>query len=262
MYKRRVTAVHRYGLGTICLVAACAKAPAPRYGGDPDQSKDLPKSPAELVQLADRLVAQQSDQLPALDRARAALRRAQDLQGERFETSWRRARVCFLISQQLTDKAQRVQLAEQGVRHARSSAKQRPDRVEGHYFLALSLGQIAEAQSKLSLIKPMLAAAQRAAEIDERYDHAGPLLFIGKVYLQAPGWPVSVGDLDQAIETLQRAVAIAPRPLARVFLAQAYAEDDRDQEAIAQLERALANPEALQPRWREEARELLGRLRD
>jgi len=75
-------------------------------------------------------------------------------------------------------------------------------------------------------------------------------------------WPVSVGSPQKAIKLLRRAVNIAPRPLTRVFLGEAYFEDEQYKRAIEQLERALEQRDALPPRWRKEAESYLKRARE
>jgi tetratricopeptide (TPR) repeat protein len=147
---------------------------------------------------------------------------------------------------------------------AREAMKIDDKRVEPHYYLALNMAQVADATSTRSMVKPMVAAAERAAEIDAAYDQAGPLLFLGKVHLTAPAWPISVGNVEKAIAYLERAVAISPRPIARLFLGQAYYEDDREAEAKTQLRRALQEAKAgdIEPRFRKEAEETLAQIDD
>jgi len=177
-----------------------------------------------------------------------------------FAWAWRLARAEFLCSRRAGDRAGQAAAAERGVGWARQALRRDAQRVEGHYYLALCLGQLAEARSKLGLVKPMEAAAKRAAELDPRYDGAGPLVFLGKLYLTAPGWPLSVGDVERAVATLQRALALDPRPLTRLFLAQALAEDDQREAAASELQPVLAASTALEPRWRAEAERLRQKL--
>jgi len=241
---------------------ACTRAPRPRYAPPPLRDKDLPTRAAELMDEADRLVRERPKDLVALDRARIALQRALLAKADRFAVHWRLARVCFLMTQRLENREQRAEHAIRGMGYAQEAVKLQDERVEGHYYLALNMAKLAQAKSKLRLVKRMVRVAQRAAEIDPRYDEAGPLVFLGKVYLTAPAWPLSVGDVDKAIEMLERAVKLVPRPLTRVFLGQAYYEDDRDDQARQQIERALkdAKPGEIEPHWREEAKKILAEV--
>jgi len=49
-----------------------------------------------------------------------------------------------------------------------------------------------------------------AAELDVRFDYAGPARGLGELYFQAPGWPFSVGNKRKAHEWLERAITLAP----------------------------------------------------
>jgi tetratricopeptide (TPR) repeat protein len=219
-----------------------------------------------LIVVADTLTAKRDGAtLEQLERARAALVKAQQLVStgggdktawDRFEVHWRQARVCQLMTAKVAGKEQRMALAHEGMSHARRALALFPKRVEPHYYLALNMGRLAEADRRLSLIKPMVASAKRALAIDPVYDRAGAWVFLGKVLLTAPAWPVSVGDTEKALLALKQAVRIAPRnALARLFLAQALAAEEEYAEAKVQLERVRTLP--LSARWRDEADKVL-----
>lgn len=231
-----------------------------------DRAADLPDSPQALVSMADELVAAKPAELAALDRADAALRRAlsRSRGKARFPVLWRLSRVSFLTTLRLSDPTQLAEVARRGMDQAQEAMKVDDKRVEPHYYRALNMAQVASATSTRSMVKPMVKAAERAAEIDAAYDQAGPLLFLGKVHLTAPAWPISVGNAEKAVQYLERAVAISPRPIARLFLGQAYFEDDRESEAKTQLEQALREAKTgdIEPRFRKEALETLEQIGD
>lgn len=248
------------------LLAACPSS-GPRYVPDPDRSKGLTEDPAKLVALADQLtavpLAEKPPPLARVDRAIAALEKALTLAPDRrFEILWRLARACFEMTESLSERTQKHGYAVKGVEYARLAQSLNDKRVEPHYFLALNLAKVAEATANVQLITRMVKPAQEAAKIDETYDDAGPLRYLGKVYLTAPAWPVSVGDPGKAIETLERAVKLAPVPLNRVFLGQAYYQDEEYEAAERQLRQALgdARVSRLDERWKKEAEDYLGRI--
>jgi len=74
---------------------------------------------------------------------------------------------------------------------------------------------------------------------------------------------VSIGDREKAVEVLERAVKLAPVPLNRLFLAEAYFHDDEYEKAREILESVLQLPpeQGLAPRWRSEAESYLKRVR-
>jgi tetratricopeptide (TPR) repeat protein len=252
-----------FGLLIMSVLASGCPTPPPRYVPKSDAGPaSLPASPAELVGMADKLVAgKKLVPLEKADQARQALERALPKHPTQPEVHWRIARACFLMTRSLKNSDQRVEIARKGMAHAKKMIAAHPKRVEGHYYLALNMAKIAEAKWKLSLIKPMVAAGEKARQIDERYDSAGPLVFLGKVFLDAPAWPVSVGNTEKALKLLERAVKLAPLPESRVFLGQAYHAEEMDKEAREQLTQALASKD-LEPKWRKVAKKTLAKLDD
>ena len=243
-----------------CSVAAvvlcqssCSRKPAPVYVPGDFQAQGLPGDPKKLISIADKLHKTDQKDVKQVERGLAALERLRAVEGPTYQAMWRIARGRYLLCER--DAARVKENATGGMAAAQAAIDEEPDRVEGHYYSALNMGKLAELDSKLSLIKPMVAAAERASKIDPSYEAAGALVFLGKVHLTAPIWPVSVGNVEKSIEYLERALELAPRPLTRVFLGQAYAEDDRYEEAVRELELALAEAgdSGLDPKWRAEA---------
>jgi tetratricopeptide (TPR) repeat protein len=238
-----------------------------RYVSDPDRSKGLPESPADLVGEADRLLSSKLSEmappLSATDRAMAALEKALKQGHDRpFEVLWRLSRACFLMTERVQNNYQQRVYAKRGVAHARRARQMNSKRVEPYYFLALNTAKVAQSTSNMNLIKTMVATMQQAARIDSRYDDAGPLRFLGKVHITAPAWPVSVGSAEKAIEVLARAVAIAPIPLNLVFLGEAYFHDEEYEQAEIYLKKALKHPRVnrMPAIWRREAEKYLKRI--
>ncbi|MBK6847264.1 MAG: hypothetical protein IPG96_06870 [Proteobacteria bacterium] len=237
------------------------RAPAPsRQLPAPAATTLSPDARATVLVAADALAVAALTDAAAAASLRRMLTDALGPADADFAWAWRLARAEFLCSRRAGDRAGQAAAAERGVVWARQALRRDAQRVEGHYYLALCLGQLAEARSKLGLVKPMEAAAKQAAALDPRYDGAGPLVFLGKLYLTAPGWPLSLGDVERAVATLQRALALDPRPLTRLFLAQALAEDDQREAAAGELQQVLAASPALEPRWRAEAERLRQKL--
>jgi len=258
---------HKHPVLVLLLMSAACPSSGPRYVPDLDRSKGLPDNPRKLIELADRLthvpMAEKPPPLSRTDRAVAALEKALTTAPQySFEIQWRLARGCFLMTEALGARSQSHGYAVRGVEYARQARSLNERRVEPHYFLALNMAKVAEATSDVHLVKAMVEPARQAAKIDMTYDDAGPLRFLGKVYLTAPAWPVSVGNPDKALETLARAVKAAPVPLNRVFLGQAYYQDEEYEAAEQQLRLALRDARAskLAERWKKEARDYLNRI--
>lgn len=249
------------------LLGGCPPV-APRSTVDPklvvDQARDrdLPGGAEELQRLADQIVASQPEQAAPYDRALAALEYAMARRPGDYQLLWRAARACFLVTEYVQDKEQSFAYADGGRLYAERAVKERPESVEGHYYVALNTAKVAEARNKLRLLKSAVTAAEAAARIDPGFDEAGPLRFMGKVYITAPAWPVSIGSPDKALEYMQRAVKLSPVPLNRLFLGQAYFHEEEYGKARAELEQALREGKGkLHPRWKKEAEDYLQRLK-
>jgi len=242
---------------------ACCHTPAPRYVSDPGRGKGLPTAPRALVRLSDKLVIAKEPTIGDIDRALAALEMAGKLkQSNKFEVLWKTSRACFLMAGKLHNKQQQAHYGRKGRDLAGRAAILQEKRVEPHYYRALCIGRLAEATNKLKLIKSMMAEAEIAARLDSAFDDAGPLRFLGKVYITAPAWPVSVGSPEKAVDILRQAVTIAPVPLNRLFLGEALFHDEEYEEAAAHLQQALreGKVKGMEPRWREEGLEYLKRI--
>ena len=231
---------------------------------DPARYDGLPEDTDALLKLSDRLLAHKPLVFKRADRALAALEKAlRKTPPRRFEVYWKLARNCFLLTEILPEKEQRWIYGRQGRDYAGRAAALQPDRVEPHYYRALNIAKVAEATTNRTLIKAMVAEAKIAARLDPGFDEAGPLRFLGKVYITAPAWPVSVGSSEKALEYLERAVSLAPTPLNRLFLGEANYHEEEYVRARKIIEQALRDGRsgALDRRWLQEGEEYLQRIK-
>lgn len=232
---------------------------------DPTRYKGLPAENAALIKLSDEALIKRPLHFKAADRALAALEKAlkQAQPTGRFEVYWKLARACFLLTEILPTKQQRLIYARQGRDYAGWATTLEPKRAEGHYYRALNIAKVAEATSDRKKIKAMAAEAEIAARLNPRLDEAGPLRFLGKVYITAPAWPVSIGSSEKAVEYLERAVSLAPTPLNRLFLGEAYYHEEEYDRARKFIQQALRDGKsgALDSRWMGEGQEYLERIR-
>ena len=244
------------------VMAGCG-ATKPAWVSSPDRSADLPTGTEALLALADAQFAIEPHTGDTLDRSLAALE-AVELSGDEsdYQVHWRRARACFYLTEFVDDDVANARYVLPGVVHGELAVKVAPDRVEGHYFLALNLARGVEATSDVNGLTPMMEVAKRAAEVDPAYDEAGPLRLMGKVYMVAPEWPTSVGDRDEAVEVLKRAVSLAATPLNRLFLGQAFFHIEDFDRAVPHVRRALklGLKGGLEAQWIDEARSYLMRM--
>lgn len=141
--------------------------------------------------------------------------------------AWQFARACFDISDAATNEAQRADFARQGIAASKSAIARQPRSAAAHYYLAMNYGELAQAEAPSLTAYKLVHEVERefktAADLDEKFDFAGPARNLGQLYFQAPGWPLSIGSKKKAREWFERAAAIAPDyPENQINLADAH----------------------------------------
>jgi len=229
--------------------------------------EQLPDDVPALLAAADR--AQARGTATGARSAVVALTKARGLAPEDPEVTWREARSQFWLSQYGPQDAQ-LAAAQAALEAAEEMVRRRPDRAEGHYFRGAALGVIAAAdpgKGLTTLTDEVLPALERAAELDERNLQAAARRALGAIYLKAPSYPAGPGDLDAALENLERACRLAPGwPENHLFLAEAlYADHDlaaakrAARRTVSLLKDAPGQDAAL---WRSRAKSLLRQIRE
>lgn len=128
------------------------------------------------------------------------------------ENAWNLARLAFEFGEHLDPSDLKESVANQGIAAARHCIEQSYGLAEGHYYLALNLGQLARCRTlgALKLVREMEKAFLKARDLNASVDFAGPDRCLGRLYLMAPGWPASIGSSRKAIEHLTEALRIHP----------------------------------------------------
>ena len=175
---------------------------------------------------------------------------------------------CFVLGQ-LVPETQGMGYYQKGQSYAETLIREEPNRVEGHYWLAMNLCGQADVGGKLlgrKLLPRILEELQRAIALDAAYDQAGAHRVLGRIYYEAPGWPLSVGDLEKSRQHLQAAVRLAPNTSTNhLYLAQTLLRLKDDPGAEQELRQVLKSTRgAVKPQDleedRREARRLLGEI--
>lgn len=123
------------------------------------------------------------------------------------------ARIAFDLAETPIPARRREELALEGIAACQSTLVHHPNEPGAHYYLGMNLGQLARVRpfSALRLVGKMRAAFERARQLEEGFDHAGPDRNLGLLYREAPGWPASIGDRIRARRHLLRAVELDPQ---------------------------------------------------
>ena len=124
------------------------------------------------------------------------------------------ARASFDLADMATNEAQRAEFARRGIEVCRQWLAREPKSAACHYYLAMNLGELAQAQAPSLTAYKLVHEVERefklSTELDAKYDYAGPARNLGELYFQAPGWPLSVGSKRKAIEWIERAAVLSP----------------------------------------------------
>jgi len=131
---------------------------------------------------------------------------------EEAQVAWQFGRACFEWAEFSTNDTQRATLAREGIGACENAVEQEPDSAAAYYFLGMNQGQLARTMSlaALKLVGQMESHFAKARELDPEFAFAGPDRNLGLLYLEAPGWPVSVGSRSKARSHLHKAVELAP----------------------------------------------------
>jgi tetratricopeptide (TPR) repeat protein len=171
----------------------------------------------------------------------------------------RLARISFILGE-LSPKNNGGQYYEQGRRYSEILVQEQPQWPEGHYWLALNLGGLAQqggARRGLKVVPEIVAAVEKALKDNPAYDQAGPHRVLGRIYFECPPWPLSVGNLPASLKHLTAAVAIAPENSTNhLFLAETLFKLGKIEEARGQLQEVLtATRHSLCPEFLQEDRD-------
>mgnify|MGYP005646139763 CR=1 FL=1 len=176
------------------------------------------------------------------------LERELDKTGDDFDLRWQLAEACIeLVEHPLTASADRLIFSEQALSHSDRAIALMPERVEGHFFRAVSTGHILDNQflPDLSMIGDLESSGVRARELDPSFECAGPLLLLALLYQKAPAWPIGpeLAGEEEEIEALFReAIRITPRCVENHI---AYAEFLQEEDRLAEAEESAHRAEAL-----------------
>jgi len=176
----------------------------------------------------------------------------------------RLSRTCFILGD-LSPAQERRQHYEKGLEYAEKLLVQNPNGVAGHYWKAMHLSGLADIGSRLQgfkLLPQIMEELKRVLALDETYEDAGAHQVLGRIYFEAPGWPLSVGDKNKSLQHLETAVRLAPENSTNhLYLAETWLAMGQKDEARTELEKVSQDTQhAFTPRELEEDRREARRL--
>ena len=188
-----------------------------------------------------------------------------------MDVQWRLARACFFASELEKEAAIRLNWIAKGEDAGQTAVRERPDRVEGYYYLAVLKGRRAEISglgfSAMILARKVEHLGEKAVDIDPNFEDGAPYRLLAMLYANAPPWPTSIGDMDKAIEFAQKAIDLSDYPMNHLIMAEVLIEADEIEDARDELKKVLAAPKVGRwandgERWRPHARRLLSKIQE
>jgi hypothetical protein len=239
----------RLAVAAVALAAAGCPAPyvPPIKSGATVKDHQLPNDVDKLVAYVDeetrkQTATAQENALVAVDKG---LGPGMNPGARKYDLLWRGARACAWLTEEYTQKPRRAEYAKRGVEYAKGALAIDAGRVEAQYYLGINIGQLATTKTigGYTLVPQVVKAAEAAMKADEKFDHAGPLRLLGSVYAKAPPWPASVGDVEEGLTHLQRAVQLAREyPQNHLLYADALLSDDKLDQAEREYCQVLTAP--------------------
>jgi hypothetical protein len=164
-----------------------------------------------------------------------------------YETLIRLSRLHYWIGQNLEEAGGKDALSHynKGRDYGKMAADAAPDRPGGYFFEGANLARENSLKGTLTNllgIKTVKKLNEKAASIQPGYFHGGPDRFFCAYYTRLPG--LLGGSAAKAIDHGRKAVDAHPAYAGnRVFLAEAYHKDGKDDLARQELETALLIPD-------------------
>lgn len=230
-----------------------------------------PAAPATSVAIPDLMAQGQNlydkrEQPGNIDLAVASYKKVLESNPDHFEALWKLA-MCYHWIGSEGQGDSRLDAFRQGKDFAEKAMKVSPGSFEGYFWFAVCLGYVCSEQksfSSLGEISRVIQALETTLRLKPNFGIAQHVLAM--LYLNAPGWPLSCGDVHKSLQYAEQAVANQPdMVLTHWGLASVLLAMGKKQEAKDRLEFALAlpGPSDHQPetaREKDRARELLSKI--
>jgi tetratricopeptide (TPR) repeat protein len=141
------------------------------------------------------------------------------------EAAWQLGRACFDRAEYSRDDDERAAFSREGSAACQQLIDRDPACAPAHYYMAMDLAQLARTKKlgALPLLGRMEKNWEAALALDRKMDYAGPDRYLGMLYRDAPGWPLSLGSKEKARQHLVAAVELSPQsPENRLTLIETY----------------------------------------
>jgi tetratricopeptide (TPR) repeat protein len=226
----------------------------------------LLSQPCLAAEDPDTLYAQRADLAKAVQAA-AIWQATLDRNPADFEAAWKRARAGYWIGGHEQTQSARDAAYESAMAAARKAIAAKPERPEGHFWLAACMGGYAQDHGIKGGLKyrgNIRDELQKVLAIDKAFQQGSADRALGRWYFQVPG--LFGGSKRKSEEHLRAALSYNTRSIVtRLFLAETLEALDRRPEAIAQLrqiEQLAPDPDWIpeDTEFKAQARTMLARM--
>jgi tetratricopeptide (TPR) repeat protein len=255
----------------VCPYLVLAQAPPP-----PDAARQAAPpaagggaSVSALLAEVDKLYTRRDDPAALAD-LKGKLAQAAQLAPNDYDVLWRQARLYFWLADDPKMKSEeKSKLGKTAWDYGDRATVANPSRVEGWNFAAAGLGNYALGIGVITALRQGIEGKFRerigkAEAIDPKFENGAIPTAWGRFWYELP-WPKYSAERSE--KSLQAALKMNPDNVrAMVYLADLHAKENKPAEAVADLQRALANPPGRydapeERRWQAEARRKLGELK-
>ena len=171
-----------------------------------------------------------------------------------FDAAWKLARVSYWLGSHAPDKNRRGHL-ERGMDAARAAITLEPNRPEGHFWLAANMGTLAESfgmRNGLRYRGPVKQELETVLKLDPGFMNGSADRVLGRWYFRVPR--LFGGSNKRAEEYLRSSLKYDENStISHFFLAEVLIDEDRRQEARAELQKVIEAP--LSAEWAPEDKE-------
>lgn len=177
-----------------------------------------------------------------------------------FDAAWKLARADYWVGGHVAE-AERRGVYEDGITAGRKAIALKPERSEGHFWVAANMGAMAESFGVRQGIKyrgPIRDELETVLKIDPAFQQGSADRALGRWYFKVPR--LFGGSHKEAEAHLRRSLEYNPRSSAsHFFLAELFVDDHRRDEARAELQKVIDGP--VDPQWAPEDREFQQKAR-
>src|SRR5687767_13096843 len=160
-----------------------------------------------------------------------------------FEAAWKLARVAYWLGSHAPEKERRTHL-ERGMQAARTAIALEPKRPEGHFWLAANMGTLAESfglRNGLRYRGAVKDELETVLKVDPAFMNGSADRVLGRWYFRVPR--LFGGSNKRAEEHLRASLKYDENStISRFFLAEVLIDENRRQEARAELQRVVDAP--------------------